>query len=353
LALQVFSYFCEKERFMRKIYNSIVIVLVSLLVFSSCSNNPYVRDVSKQDVSLRFHEFHTDILNLSENFTSQKSDSLSKLLGPFYETYNTRILKLGYSHNPNYRDKLNSFLHETWIQELYESINTTIPNIENVKSELEQAFKYYNYYFPNKNIPQVATFVAGVQYSVVIDEDMLAIGLDKYLGEDYLMYKQMEIASFLRQSMYKEKIPVDCMLAIAENDFPQDFKEQNLLSKMIYHGRHMYFVKSMLPEVADTIIWGYSQKQLEFCEKSEADFWAYMVSADGILFKTEQLLIQNFIGEAPFTKAFDRQSPGRVGRWLGFKIVESFMKNNPDYDLNKLFAIEDAQVIMNKAKYNP
>jgi uncharacterized protein YjaZ len=50
---------------------------------------------------------------------------------------------------------------------------------------------------------------------------------------------------------------------------------------------------------------------------------------------------------------FTKESPARVGQWIGFKIVESFMKNNPEITLQDLFSIRSSKEIMSKAKYNP
>jgi len=50
---------------------------------------------------------------------------------------------------------------------------------------------------------------------------------------------------------------------------------------------------------------------------------------------------------------FTKESPGKIGQWIGFKIVESYMKQNPQTTLEELFSIESAQEIMRKSKYNP
>ena len=47
------------------------------------------------------------------------------------------------------------------------------------------------------------------------------------------------------------------------------------------------------------------------------------------------------------------EAPGRAGNFIGWKIVESFMKHNPNVTVSELFKISDAQYIMDKAKYKP
>jgi uncharacterized protein YjaZ len=47
----------------------------------------------------------------------------------------------------------------------------------------------------------------------------------------------------------------------------------------------------------------------------------------------------------------DRQSPGRIGVWLGWQIVKSFMQNN-DVSLQKLLTI-DSEDLFKKSSYKP
>jgi len=328
------------------------LISIACLLFS-CSNNPYKRDVDSVNPTFIILPHQIHILELSKHYSAEKKQELATLYGPFFESYNVRIMKLPISSDTAYPRKLNELLNEDWIQELYSKTKEVFQDSLFVYKQLKPALQYYLYYFPKKQIPRFATFIGGVQYSVVIDSNLIAIGIDKYLGQNYDLYKDMEISSFVRRNMYKEKIAGDVMRAMAENEFPEPFSEQYLLAHMIQQGRYMYFVKCMLPETPDTVLWGYTARQLEFCEKSEGEFWKYFVSTDNTLFSSDYMTIKRFIDDGPFTPVFTKESPGKIGQWIGFRIVESFMKKNPTVTLEELFAIESAQEIMRKSKYNP
>ena len=62
---------------------------------------------------------------------------------------------------------------------------------------------------------------------------------------------------------------------------------------------------------------------------------------------------KRFVEDGPFTIVFTKDSPARVGQWIGFKIVESYMQNNPQTTLEELFSIRSSKEIMSKARYNP
>lgn len=329
----------------------ILICIVTTAI--SCNKNPYIKDVESIKVDFTIQPFYKDILKSSEKYSKQQQAQLHAKYGSFYESFNTRIFKLGVLTDTGYQKRLYDLLHEDWILELYKTTNKTFADTTIMYEKLHNAFQYYKYYFPKKQIPNMCSFIGGVQYSIVIDSGMVAIGLDKYLGSDYPMYADMQISTFIKRNMYAEKIPTDVMRAITESEFPNALTEEYLLSKMIQQGRYMYFVKCMFPEESDSIIWGYTGKQLEFCKKSESEFWKYFVSTENMLFSGDYMLIKRFVDDGPFTPVFTKDSPGKIGQWIGFKIVESFMKNNPNVSLEDLFSIQSSQEIMRRAKYNP
>ena len=58
--------------------------------------------------------------------------------------------------------------------------------------------------------------------------------------------------------------------------------------------------------------------------------WRYFIENE-IFYSDDPKLIPRFINPAPFSKFYleiDNESPGRVGAWIGWQIVRSYMKNN-------------------------
>ncbi|MDA7779527.1 gliding motility lipoprotein GldB, partial [Flavobacteriaceae bacterium] len=71
-------------------------------------------------------------------------------------------------------------------------------------------------------------------------------------------------------------------------------------------------------------------------------------------FDTDINLRSRFMFLAPYSKFnldIDKESPGAIGRWLGYKIVDSYMKNNKT-NLNELLDL-DHYTIFKKSKYKP
>jgi uncharacterized protein YjaZ len=72
------------------------------------------------------------------------------------------------------------------------------------------------------------------------------------------------------------------------------------------------------------------------------------------LYSTDNSLPSRFINPAPFTKFYlelDSESPGRLGQYIGWQIVRSFMEHN-DVEFMDMLQME-ATEIFNGAKFKP
>jgi len=108
----------------------------------------------------------------------------------------------------------------------------------------------------------------------------------------------------------------------------------------------------MLPEVADTLKWGYTALQWGWANDYENKIWDYMV-AQKVLFSSNAMDIKTYTGEAPFTTPFQNNSAPRAGTFIGYKIVESYMKNNKDVGIQQLMKDDDYMKIYNLSYYEP
>ena len=62
-------------------------------------------------------------------------------------------------------------------------------DISDIETSLEQGFKHYLYYFPDKPVPKIATYISGFNYAIITTDSILGIGLDMYLGSNSNFYK--------------------------------------------------------------------------------------------------------------------------------------------------------------------
>ena len=91
---------------------------------------------------------------------------------------------------------------------------------------------------------------------------------------------------------------------------------------------------------------------MNFCRNNEDQMWQYLIE-NNLLFNTDQLTRRKVTGDAPFTSYFTNESPGRAAVWIGFRIIESCMRNNSDVRLADIMEETDLQMILEKARYIP
>ena len=73
-----------------------------------------------------------------------------------------------------------------------------------------------------------------------------------------------------------------------------------------------------------------------------------------LLFSTDRKLGPRFLEPAPFSKfrlVLDNESPGRIGRYVGWQIVKAFAQNN-NVPLKELLRTPE-KIIFEQANYKP
>ena len=332
--------------------NRVLLLIALSFLTICCHRNPLNVDVSGINLKLEIHRLDHELFEIQHNNATYKIDALQKKYGEFFDAYTSNILAIGERSDSDYYSNLNMFLQDSIREQTRIKIDSVFRETSLIRQKLEDAFKHYRYYFPNKTVPQIITLISGFNQSIVLNREAVGISLDNYLGEKCPFYEQLGVAIYKRENMKAEKIPTDVLYAWANSEFEFDDSKNNLLSNMVYYGKIMYFLDAMFPEEPDYLKIGYKPEKLEWCYKNEAGMWTYLIEQK-LLFTTERMNIVRFIGPAPFTTTFTNESPGRTGIWLGWQIVRKYMKRNPGVTLQGLMAENDYQKILNESKYMP
>jgi len=80
--------------------------------------------------------------------------------------------------------------------------------------------------------------------------------------------------------------------------------------------------------------------------------WAYLIEKK-LLFSTDRLTMDKFLLPGPFTKDFGRGSPARAAVWIGYRIVQSYMRRQKGITFQALMEEKDYIMILNRSGYNP
>lgn len=330
-----------------------VFILISMImIFASCQRNPLMINVSGVDLSLNIMRLDRDIFKVTPENKEIAIKELSQTYGSFFDDYNENILALGNPSDSLYSTYLNTFLTDSMRVISRIKIDSVFSDMSGLQKKLEDGFRHYKYYFPNKTIPQIITIISGFNQSVVMTKDAIGISLDNYLGAKCPFYVMLGLPEYKRQNMYSDKIPTDVLYNWGISEFEFDESKNDLISNMIYQGKMLYFLDAMFPEEPDYLKFGDKPEKLDWCKKNESVMWTYLIE-HRLLFTTDWMNIVRFVGPAPFTSVFTNDSPGRAGAWLGWQIVRKYMKKNSGISLQALMSENDYQKILNDSGYSP
>ena len=335
----------------RGTYLFLILFLLTILI--SCKRNPLKVDISEIDAKPEFVHFEKELFSLPQKDTLHEFVDLHEKYPGFFDLFTYKIIQVGGIDDENFPQYMNAFLTDTMIQNVKSLVDEEFADFDEIEDQITKAFKYYKYHFPKKNIPAVYTYISGFNQSVVTAENIVGISLDKYLGRDCTYYQRLSTTpQYKIENMHKKKIVSDVAYAWGMTEFDQTNKATNLLGNMIHQGKLMYFVDAMLPEVSDSLKIGYSEKQLKWCKKNEAQMWLQLVETK-MLYSNKRMDIIRYINDGPYTNGFPLESPARTGIWIGWQIVRKFMKEHPEVTLEQLMQNTDYQKILNESGYFP
>ena len=236
---------------------------------------------------------------------------------------------------------------------LLEHVEDQFPSMKALESKMEVLFKHLKYYFPKTQKPRIIGLINNVDYQskTIYADSLVLISLDTYLGPNHKLYEG--IPQYIRQEMDSEYITSHVVDKFAEFII-QPIEDRSLLSQMIYHGKKVYIKDLVLPNTTDAQKMGYTQDQLNWVKDNEVFIWQYFIEKR-LLFNTQPSLSKRFVDPAPFSKFYleiDNESPGRIGIWLGWQIIKSYMERHPKTEIQALLNLP-AQTLFSKSNYKP
>lgn len=314
----------------------------------SCNNNKYkvnLKDVSNQPIN--YHNYSKALMDINlDNFEDEivgLSDEYDVFLGDLHQD-TTGI----------YRIK--NFIQDTSFQSIYKISQEVLDqNYNNLKKDFNNSFKHILYYYPDFRVPDIYSYISGYDFEFPIiyhkDEGILIIASDMFLGKNHTDYFKIGFPRYLIRNFDVNYLVSDCINEVAKYYNKSSNEYISLISMMVYYGKNMEFVKSMMPNIHDTILTGFTLEQMDWCYENEKEMWEYLVT-DNLLFSNDLRMINKMIEPAPFTSYFSNSSPGCVARWIGWRIVSSYRTKN-NMSLQELMELTDPLVILQHSNYRP
>ncbi len=325
---------------------ALLILMLSLLI--SCTNSgDYRLSVDTDDIKIQpveIKRYEKALFAIDQDSLKQGLKRVSSQFPVFLDVDLDDTLNL---------IRLHQFITSPLNISLYQEVISKYPNIKIYNQQFTEAFKRFKYFFPEKAHPQIFSYVSGLLYEMpvqFISGDMI-IALDMYLGKSPEAYRSLGLPLYKIDRMNENFIVRDGIYELYYYHFLKK-PGKNVLEKMIEEGKHLYFLDAILPETADHIKIGYTQDQLKWCEDNEKNIWAFIIENE-LLYSSNTKTLRNFFTDGPFTHDFSKESPARIGEWIGWQIVKSYMEKQPGLPLEQFFMEDDAQAVLMKSVYKP
>ncbi len=235
------------------------------------------------------------------------------------------------------------------LQQFYADEQAQFADLNGLKSEFEEAFRNLKAYYPAFREPRLTTLFTGFTGpDLYVSDSLIVIGLDYFMGPKARYRPQLE--NYRLRKYQREYLVPQVLLLLSGKYNETNPRDQTLLSEMVYFGKSFEFVKNILPAVSDSLIIGYTGQQLAANDLAQDLIWGHFVD-EKLLYETSPMRKVKYLGERPTTLEIGPKCPGRIGQWLGWKLVRKFRREHPEVTFQQLMKTTDARRILEESKY--
>ncbi len=332
--------------------SSLIMSSLLLLLLSSCHNN----DVHKAKLQIKCDNMQPQeikIKNYSKALFSLDTANFAEGLKMIQKDYH--VFLNGDIDNPKVVSYLKDFVTDTFCIGINAMAEKKFSDTKQLAKDIKSVCQHFHYYYPDVRLPEETyVYVSGIDYEIppvmVYDEGIL-VSCDYYLGNDDNIYDYIGMPRFRSMRCQPAYISRDLAESIYSSYVNIDRRQKDVLTEMVNIGKKLYFIEAMNPAMHDSVLMGYSSKQIQWAENYEADVWASIVG-NNMLYSNSMDAFRTFFGDAPFTQAFSNEAPARLGEYIGLQIIRSYMTNN-DVSLRDMMDDKDVQRIFQMSQYKP
>jgi len=333
--------------------------LVLLLAFFSCSDKNDAPDVSDIKMDVTIQRFDKDFFALDTNNLHASLQTIEKKYPAFlslYFKFFAPVRDIALQQGTSFEDALVEYYR--FMKPLATEADKKFSSLDNHEKELEARLRYVKHYFPGFKAPVVLTSVESLNpenpdeiYGTTYFQDTLVISLQMFLGKDYPAYDPTQYPDYIRRRFEPGFIVPNSIRAIVGELYADTSQNASLIEQMIEKGKQWWLMKKLMPGVEDSLITGYTSRQVNDIKREEGNIWGVITQNEN-LFSIDVEVIKTYLGEGPFTQTLPQGAPGKIGPWIGWRIIEKFEEENPDMSVEQILRTT-AKKIFQGAKYKP
>ena len=337
----------------------------SLILLAACSNPATLPKEAIRPVPITIARFDKDFFALDTLRTEVALTALSEKYPGFLPGYLNAILGINPA-DPNAIPAIKAFLNS--YRPVYaQAAPIADKQLPEMQNQLETALQWLHYLLPGfkPDSPFVITPFIGPMdayesfsvgdYGDVRTANGVGIALQFHLGQEAGIYAQgisngvfypYQVKRFTPETML-----VNALKNVIDDLYPYAAAGKPMVEEMVEKGKRLYLLRRILPETADSLLLGYTGAQTKGCYENESTIWQFFVKND-LLYSIEPSINQQYLRDGPKTPELGDASPGYIGLFTGWRIVESYMKKYPDTPVDALMK-KPAMEVYQGSSYRP
>ncbi|WP_420317123.1 gliding motility lipoprotein GldB [Ekhidna sp.] len=320
-----------------------VLLMICIVFLSSCANQQCRDSVEPESVVLRVDRLEQEL------FQSESAAEVEEFLKSHPDFARFFLHSDQYPQDSILANRMFGLIQNPSIDTLYQESVKAFQDFDKVVQTLEGGLGRLKVYYPQAPSPYIQTCVTGLYNDLFISNEHVMIGMDFFIGPN-ASYKPQQIPQYILQRYTTDHLAAS-ILQFISSQFIDTSKSDALLAEMINYGKSYYLLSKLLPCTPGNVLIGYTNEEWNDIYENEKIIWANFIQNEW-LFETEHSMKQRFLGERPNVYEIGEKCPGRIGRWIGWEIVNAYAEES-GASVQDIMRETDFNKIFSQSKYKP
>ncbi|MEP1034233.1 gliding motility lipoprotein GldB [Ekhidna sp.] len=321
----------------------VVHLMICVVFLAACTNEPCRDSVAPETVILEVDRLEQEL------FKCKSAKEVETLLSSHADFAKFFLHSDQYPADSILANRMFGLIQNPSIDTLYQESIDAFKNFDEVVRTLEDGLGRLKVFYPQTPTPRIQTAVTGLYNDLFISNEHIMIGMDFFIGDD-ASYKPQQIPNYILDRYTIEHLAAS-ILQFVSSQYITTGKGDQMLAEMIDYGKSYYLLSKILPCTPERILIGYSESEWRDVFENDKIIWANFVQNEW-LYETNHTIKQKFLGERPNVYEIGDKCPGRIGRWLGWQIVNAYAQNT-GASVTEIMAERDLNKVFNQSGYKP
>ena len=324
------------------------LIFIFLLVLSSCKRNPLAIDPVDYSPKIEYINLDSFLFESSIAILKLKHTDNLKTWGGAYEYALGMCLQVPDPSDSALVRTLSDLKVNPFFIKTEQAISSKFPNLSVYSDSISTGFSFLRAHFPSCKVPKRVFFANSWFWSNTFStEDALVIGLERYLGSNSAVIKQLPQEPFydwMKLKMEARYLTRDVFCNWVLTHVVKEV-DGNLAEQIVNWGKVLYATHAALPHADPSVILRYTTKEYAWAVENERNFWEYLVEQK-FLFKVNEKNTLNFLSDGPFTPGLpDDKAPDRLGQFIGYQMIKTYLGANDQLTLKDVISLPYTEIL--------